>query len=136
MGWTRMGCTDGRTRRRLYAPPKFFGEHKNINQSEIHLIHLYQSENNKIHNYPRKTIYNVCTSLNSKYMIKQAKKKKCFHQPYALNQELEEGQISTTGKTVYNWYWLQLRELHRKIRSGIFDCSDMTQSVLKQCKIK
>ena len=33
MGRTRMGrtdgMTDGRTRRRLYAPPKFFGEHKN-----------------------------------------------------------------------------------------------------------
>jgi len=33
MGRTRMGrtdgLTDGRTRRRLYAPPKFFGEHKN-----------------------------------------------------------------------------------------------------------
>jgi len=32
IGRTRMGhtdgLTDGRTRRRLYAPPKFFGEHK------------------------------------------------------------------------------------------------------------
>jgi len=34
MGRTRMGrtdgLTDGRTRRRLYAPPKIFGEHKNV----------------------------------------------------------------------------------------------------------
>jgi len=37
MGRTRMGrtdgLTDGRTRRRLYAPTKFLGEHKNPCQS-------------------------------------------------------------------------------------------------------
>jgi len=41
MGRTQMGRTDGWTRRRLYAPPKFFGEHKNyVINSYIKAFHI------------------------------------------------------------------------------------------------
>jgi len=72
MGRTRMGRTDGltdwqtdgRTRRRLYAPPKFFGEHKNgIILFYFHTVIYY------IRYTCDKVIFNNCSSFKSTMLI-------------------------------------------------------------------